>query len=629
MSLNAIRINTSSKKYTSASSSSSSISAMIMAEYGVVDAMDFVEEIREARRPLIDKVREYVDGAYAPCAEAYRLGKKSYWLDRDDTIRFSYAWEVAHSMRWSKEADLAVCKPLFVALRMAKCWDYVAQPETVENIISMVSDFGLNLAIGKTVWQLSTCHLVDMAVKGLSLSQMRDVLVLFRDICSRGDNVVMSNFHMKYSQGIHHGDWLDSVIGGIRNWHIRHWNRFMYVFRHTYMIHTRLTHRFIRVLSGLDIKTLEMTVSDIRNWKGASTHSRAFRLAVVVREVADWQPMRLSQKRQQTWLSKFGRIPAKKEIYMLPLEVVCRFDKKSFSAFMAGMKETPIHNEGEHGLIALAKLCIWFGKGWEDLFNSTGVSNIHDFGINIPIAADFDRDQQIFVRRYIHRFNDAYKVVGAWTVLIAGGINPLAKEGMLAALVYLETLRYDNVMDMDFAIEAAKHGVSQENFEKYQDRWMSRDKSVTWLPKVSMSSGDFKFYRLDRDDVRGPFLGHYTGCCQHPDGAGASCAMHGALDPMGSFVVLEYRGDIKFQSWVWRSGDDIVFDNIEGAIKDDLYEEARQIYLEGINAFKGRLMIGKCYVGVNNSDIRLDGKTIECPCRAPGRYTDASYVWEV
>ena len=342
--------------------------------------------------------------------------------------------------------------------------------------------------------------------------------------------------------------------------------------------------------------------------------------------------MRLSQKRQQTWLSKFGRIPAKKEIYMLPLEVVCRFDKKSFSAFMAGMKETPVHNEGEHGLIALAKLCIWFGKGWEDLFNPAGVSNIHDFGINIPIASDFGRDQQVFVRRYIHRFNDAYKVVGAWAILIAGGINPLAKEGMLTALAYLETLRYDNVMDIDFAIEAAKHGISQNNFEKYQDRWMSRNKSATWIPKVSVSSGDFKFYRLDRDDARGPFLGHYTGCCQHPDGAGASCAMHGTLDPMGSFVVLEHRGEVKFQSWVWRSGDDLVFDNIEGAIKADLYEEAKQVYLEGINAFKGRLMINRCFVGVNGSDIKLDGRdglSLPCPRKAPTRYSDASYVWEV
>lgn len=93
--------------------------------------------------------------------------------------------------------------------------------------------------------------------------------------------------------------------------------------------------------------------------------------------------------------------------------------------------------------------------------------------------------------------------------------------------------------------------------------------AVKNIPDITIDGKDFdmdgaKFYRLAADDIRGLFLGEFTGCCQLIGNAGASCAEHGYASEDGGFYVIEKRGKIVGQTWAWRGeNDEMCFDSLE------------------------------------------------------------------
>lgn len=103
-----------------------------------------------------------------------------------------------------------------------------------------------------------------------------------------------------------------------------------------------------------------------------------------------------------------------------------------------------------------------------------------------------------------------------------------------------------------------------------ESRWLSRSEELKEekrkaIPYVEVKHGGYTFTRLDPDDPRTLFLGEYTYCCQSIGGAAESCVWHGVESPnSGFYVVLDRKGDIVAQSWAWRKGDVLVFDNVEG-----------------------------------------------------------------
>ena len=113
---------------------------------------------------------------------------------------------------------------------------------------------------------------------------------------------------------------------------------------------------------------------------------------------------------------------------------------------------------------------------------------------------------------------------------------------------------------------------------------------------------------LPRSDARGVFVGHYTECCQHLEGA-KWATRHGQSSPYGCFWVVEKHGEIVAQAWAWEGRDGrVCFDNIEAcrgfrkdkAIENLLAETARAI------AVGGRLVtVGTRYSDINIFGIRL------------------------
>ena len=112
-------------------------------------------------------------------------------------------------------------------------------------------------------------------------------------------------------------------------------------------------------------------------------------------------------------------------------------------------------------------------------------------------------------------------------------------------------------------------------------------------------------YFLPRTDPRGMQAGVFTDCCQHPDSAGASCALAGQTHPSsGFFVVEDSSGEIIAQSWVWAADGEngsksgVIFDNVEarlGSADAARVNAVRGVYDSAADALAdrfGRVMIG-------------------------------------
>ena len=129
----------------------------------------------------------------------------------------------------------------------------------------------------------------------------------------------------------------------------------------------------------------------------------------------------------------------------------------------------------------------------------------------------------------------------------------------------LAQFTYKNVTDATEGIAkiAFSFTQKQESFDKYV-KLMRTTKIAESIPHASINSGDYSLTKLDAFDIRGPFLGLFTNCCQHLTSQGAPCAEHGWLQPGGAFFVLTYKDKIVAQSWVWRSKKGVLcFDSIE------------------------------------------------------------------
>ena len=108
---------------------------------------------------------------------------------------------------------------------------------------------------------------------------------------------------------------------------------------------------------------------------------------------------------------------------------------------------------------------------------------------------------------------------------------------------------------------------------------------------------------------------------QHPNGAGSTSAFHGAFNQDGAFLVLEKKGNIRAQAWVWKSGTTLVLDNVEalGHLKAELqglFKEAAEAWLaQGISEVR---------IGAGMSDLDLTGLEWVSSVAAPeGCYSDA------
>ena len=112
---------------------------------------------------------------------------------------------------------------------------------------------------------------------------------------------------------------------------------------------------------------------------------------------------------------------------------------------------------------------------------------------------------------------------------------------------------------------AQKFAFSQEYFEIAQEIWQeARKREASAIPRVQGQEGRYSYEVLRLDDAIGIYAGNITNCCQKLGGAGETSMLHSMKEKHGRvFVVRDKSKRIIAQSWLWRNGDTICFDNVE------------------------------------------------------------------
>jgi len=265
--------------------------------------------------------------------------------------------------------------------------------------------------------------------------------------------------------------------------------------------------------------------------------------------------------------------------------------------------------------------------------NTTNITavTIHDAFVdgNKFVNLDFKKEWINFLLK----FPEARKLIGYFK-----GFEEEYKRSArkIAELEEFATLReYGNIRLPEVAKIAAELDLDEEEFRDYEKFFLkNRKKSYTMLPHVVVKLEDYTFRKLDDHDVRGPFLGLYTDCCQHLHNAGSSCAKAGWRDPESGFYIIEKGGEIIAQSWAWRGRDgELCFDSIEGLGGVNV-EKIAALYKEAARQLLGKLGITRVTVGDTEygltPEVRkiLDGR----PCTPAKmikkvKYTDAEEQW--
>lgn len=138
----------------------------------------------------------------------------------------------------------------------------------------------------------------------------------------------------------------------------------------------------------------------------------------------------------------------------------------------------------------------------------------------------------------------------------------------------IKSVTYNNIEPgyYELAYRAKKSGLSQEEFDvakKIYDQMKERERQS--VPPVSHKGKRFVGRIVRIDDPLHLTIGNITTCCQRlgEGQPGESSMLHSALEENGSVFVVEEVDEngeviqVVSQSWTWRNGDRVCFDNVE------------------------------------------------------------------
>ncbi len=165
-----------------------------------------------------------------------------------------------------------------------------------------------------------------------------------------------------------------------------------------------------------------------------------------------------------------------------------------------------------------------------------------------------------------------------------------------------------------------------------------KSREFSTIPKVSGSyNDDYTYEILDLDDPLGLVVGYITRCCFLINGISRSSLFHSAQSKDGRIFVVRKNGELVAQSWVWRNGNLVCFDNVEtrGTYDSDIlletYKKASQNILE-VSAkdenTKEQIKLvtfGGGYSRISKTDNKVPKDKIHTPRVDYNIYTDASY----
>lgn len=183
-------------------------------------------------------------------------------------------------------------------------------------------------------------------------------------------------------------------------------------------------------------------------------------------------------------------------------------------------------------------------------------------------------------------------------------------------------------------------GTNERNLSKARQLYNDmKNRGFSTIPKVSGSYNEeeYTYEMLDLDDPLGLVVGYITRCCFLIDGASKSALFHSAQSKDGRIFVVKKDGELIAQSWVWRNGNLVCFDNVESRGRYDwdvlleTYKKAAQNILE-VSAkdedTKEQIKLvtfGGSYSKISLPKEQVPRNKIQTPRVDNDIYTDASY----
>lgn len=90
-----------------------------------------------------------------------------------------------------------------------------------------------------------------------------------------------------------------------------------------------------------------------------------------------------------------------------------------------------------------------------------------------------------------------------------------------------------------------------------------KERQYSSIPKVQGNIDDYEYEMLDLDDPLALAVGYITRCCFLINGLSRESLYHSISNKNGRTFVVRKDGELIAQSWVWRNGNALCFDNVE------------------------------------------------------------------
>lgn len=90
-----------------------------------------------------------------------------------------------------------------------------------------------------------------------------------------------------------------------------------------------------------------------------------------------------------------------------------------------------------------------------------------------------------------------------------------------------------------------------------------RERQYSSIPKVKGDIDNYEYEMLDLDDPLALAVGYITRCCFLINGLSRESLYHSISSKNGRTFVVRKDGELVAQSWVWRNGNALCFDNVE------------------------------------------------------------------
>lgn len=105
-----------------------------------------------------------------------------------------------------------------------------------------------------------------------------------------------------------------------------------------------------------------------------------------------------------------------------------------------------------------------------------------------------------------------------------------------------------------------------------------RERQYSSIPKVEGDIAEYEYEMLDLDNPLALAVGYITRCCFLIDGLSRESLYHSISNKNGRTFVVRKDGELVAQSWVWRNGNVLCFDNVEtrGNYSQDILLEVYQ-----------------------------------------------------